>query len=158
MQAEIKEKMDDYNKLLLEKEQNHREITARDKEIENLVAQVRELERRGAEVSKTVHDLEQQLQKMKKVETELKEVIFKCSFKWEWHYADSVFARLAMTVSQCCLRLCLAPSGELNCCVNGGHQSHVLNTGFMNCKPAYCRDGFLTVAMFAWITATLLSL
>ncbi|XP_076198080.1 pericentrin isoform X2 [Aptenodytes patagonicus] len=73
LQAEIKEKMDDYNKLLLEKEQKHQEIAARDKEIEKLVAQIRELEHSGTEVSKTVHYLEQQLQKMKKVETELKE-------------------------------------------------------------------------------------
>ncbi|OPJ90227.1 pericentrin isoform C [Patagioenas fasciata monilis] len=73
LQTEIKEKMDDYNKLLLEKEQKHQEITARDKEIEKLLAQIRELERSGAEVSKTVHGLEQQLQKMKKVETELKQ-------------------------------------------------------------------------------------
>ncbi|XP_075567309.1 pericentrin [Pelecanus crispus] len=73
LQAEIKEKIDDYNKLLLEKEQNHQEITARDKEIEKLVAQIRELEHSGTEVSKTVHYLEQQLQKMKKVETELKQ-------------------------------------------------------------------------------------
>ncbi|KAM6071167.1 pericentrin isoform 2-T2 [Chlamydotis macqueenii] len=73
LQAEIKEKMDDYNKLLLEKEQKHQEITARDKEIEKLVAQIGELERSSTEVSKTVHCLEQQLQKMKKVETELKQ-------------------------------------------------------------------------------------
>lgn len=90
LQAEIKEKMDDYNKLLLEKEQKHQEVTARDKEIEKLLVQIRELERNGAEVSKTVHDLEQQLQKMKKVETELKQVIFKYLRKWEWHYTDSV--------------------------------------------------------------------
>ncbi|XP_054492626.2 pericentrin isoform X2 [Agelaius phoeniceus] len=73
LQAEIKEKMDDYNKLLLEKERKHQEIAARDKEIENLVAQIQELKLSGAEVSKTVHNLEQQLQKMKKVETELKQ-------------------------------------------------------------------------------------
>ncbi|XP_027559007.1 pericentrin isoform X3 [Neopelma chrysocephalum] len=73
LQAELKEKMDDYNKLLLEKEQKHQEITARDKEIEKLVAQIQELKCSGAEVSKTVHSLEQQLQKMKKVETELKQ-------------------------------------------------------------------------------------
>ncbi|XP_050843489.1 pericentrin isoform X2 [Serinus canaria] len=73
LQAEIKEKMDDYNKLLLEKERKHQEIEARDKEIENLVAQIQELKLSGAEVSKTVHSLEQQLQKMKKVETELKQ-------------------------------------------------------------------------------------
>ncbi|XP_068803772.1 pericentrin isoform X4 [Struthio camelus] len=73
LQAEIKEKMDDYSKLLLEKEQKHQEITARDKEIEKLVAQIRDLEHSGTEVSKTVNYLEQQLQKMKKVETELKQ-------------------------------------------------------------------------------------
>nr|XP_021388250.1 pericentrin isoform X2 [Lonchura striata domestica] len=73
LQAEIKEKMDAYNKLLLEKERKHQEIAARDKEIENLVAQIQELKLSGAEVSKTVHSLEQQLQKMKKVETELKQ-------------------------------------------------------------------------------------
>ncbi|XP_049666741.1 pericentrin isoform X3 [Accipiter gentilis] len=73
LQAEIKEKMDNYNKLLLEKEQNHQEIAARDKEIEKLVAQIQELKHSSTEASKTVHYLEQQLQKMKKVETELKQ-------------------------------------------------------------------------------------
>ncbi|XP_039925035.1 pericentrin isoform X2 [Hirundo rustica] len=73
LQAEIKEKMDDYNKLLLEKERKHQEIAARDEEIEKLVAQIQELKLSGAEVSKTVHNLEQQLQKMKKVENELKQ-------------------------------------------------------------------------------------
>uniref|UniRef100_U3J065 Pericentrin n=1 Tax=Anas platyrhynchos platyrhynchos TaxID=8840 RepID=U3J065_ANAPP len=73
LQAEIKEKMDDYNKLLLENEEKHQEIIARDKEIEKLVAQVQELEQSSTEVSKTVNYLEQQLQKMKKVETELKQ-------------------------------------------------------------------------------------
>ncbi|XP_074766326.1 pericentrin isoform X3 [Athene noctua] len=73
LQAELKEKMDDYNKLLLEKEQNQQEIIARDKEIEKLVAQIRELEHSSTEVSRTVRCLEQQLQKMKKVETELKQ-------------------------------------------------------------------------------------
>lgn len=78
--------MDDYNKLLLEKERKHQEIAARDKEIENLMAQIQELKLSGAEVSKTVHSLEQQLQKMKKVETELKQVILKSLFQWGWHY------------------------------------------------------------------------
>uniref|UniRef100_A0A8B9MTP6 ELK domain-containing protein n=1 Tax=Accipiter nisus TaxID=211598 RepID=A0A8B9MTP6_9AVES len=73
LQAEIKEKTDNYNKLLLEKEQNHQEIAARDKEIEKLVAQIQELKHSSTEASKTVHYLEQQLQKMKKVETELKQ-------------------------------------------------------------------------------------
>uniref|UniRef100_A0A8V0YIQ8 Pericentrin n=1 Tax=Gallus gallus TaxID=9031 RepID=A0A8V0YIQ8_CHICK len=73
LQAEVEEKVDDYNKLLLEKEQKHQEIAARDKEIEKLVAQVQELEHSSTEVSKTVNYLQQQLQKMKKVETELKQ-------------------------------------------------------------------------------------
>ncbi|XP_042677838.1 pericentrin isoform X7 [Centrocercus urophasianus] len=73
LQAEVKQKVDDYNNLLLEKEQKHQEITARDKEIEKLVAQVQELEHSSTEVSKTVNYLQQQLQKMKKVETELKQ-------------------------------------------------------------------------------------
>ncbi|XP_071418949.1 pericentrin isoform X8 [Pithys albifrons albifrons] len=73
LQAELREKMDDYNKLLLEKEQKHEEITARDKEIEKLLAQIQDLKGSSAEVSKTVHGLEQQLQKMKKVETDLKQ-------------------------------------------------------------------------------------
>ncbi|XP_014804722.1 PREDICTED: pericentrin [Calidris pugnax] len=73
LQAEIKGKMDDYNKLLLEKEQKHQEIATRDKEVEKLMAQIQELEHSSTEASKTVHYLEQQLQKMKKVETELKQ-------------------------------------------------------------------------------------
>ncbi|KAM6268405.1 pericentrin isoform 3-T3 [Porphyrio hochstetteri] len=74
LQTEIKEKMDDYNKLLLEKEQKDQEIAARDQEIEKLLGRIRELEHHpGTEVSKTIHSLEQQLQKMKKVETELKQ-------------------------------------------------------------------------------------
>lgn len=95
--------MDDYNKLLLEKERKHQEIAARDEEIEKLMAQIQELKLSGAEVSKTVHSLEQQLQKMKKVETELKQVIFKSLFKWGWHYVTvalwglSVFATLSGT-------------------------------------------------------------
>lgn len=121
MQAEIKEKMDDYNKLLLEKEQKHQEITARDKEIEKLVAQIRELEHSGTEVSKTVHYLEQQLQKMKKVETELKEVIFKYLFKWEWQYADSVLNDCVTVLFE---TIPGVPSGELNCCIKGRYRSH----------------------------------
>ncbi|XP_069716909.1 pericentrin [Phaenicophaeus curvirostris] len=73
LQAEMKEKIDDYHKLLLEKEQKAQEITARDKEIEKLVARIRELEHGSTELSKTVRCLEQQLQKLKKVETELKQ-------------------------------------------------------------------------------------
>ncbi|XP_039351242.1 pericentrin isoform X1 [Mauremys reevesii] len=71
LQAEIKDKTDDYNKLLLEKEQKYREVTVRDKEIEELAARIRELEHTNTEASKTVSRLEQELQKMKKRETEL---------------------------------------------------------------------------------------
>uniref|UniRef100_A0A8C0J0U5 Pericentrin n=1 Tax=Chelonoidis abingdonii TaxID=106734 RepID=A0A8C0J0U5_CHEAB len=71
LQAEIKDKTDDYNKLLLEKEQKYREVTIRDKEIEELAARIRELEHTNTEASKTVSRLEQELQKMKKRETEL---------------------------------------------------------------------------------------
>ncbi|XP_043361757.1 pericentrin isoform X18 [Dermochelys coriacea] len=71
LQAEIKDKTDDFNKLLLEKEQKYREVTVRDKEIEEQAAQIRELEHTNTEASKTVSRLEQELQKMKKRETEL---------------------------------------------------------------------------------------
>lgn len=43
LQAEIKQKMDEYNKFLLGKEQNYQEFTACDKEIEKLVAPIQEL-------------------------------------------------------------------------------------------------------------------
>ncbi|TFJ99907.1 calmodulin-binding transcription activator 2 [Platysternon megacephalum] len=71
LQAEIKDKTDDYNKLLLEKEQKYREVTVRDTEIEELAARIRELEHTNTEASKPVSRLEQELQKMKKRETEL---------------------------------------------------------------------------------------
>uniref|UniRef100_A0A8C8S5U0 Pericentrin n=1 Tax=Pelusios castaneus TaxID=367368 RepID=A0A8C8S5U0_9SAUR len=71
LQAEIKEKTDDYNKLLVEKEQKHREVSVRSKEIEELEARITELEHTNIEASKTVSRLEQELQKMKKRETEL---------------------------------------------------------------------------------------
>ncbi|EMP29305.1 Pericentrin [Chelonia mydas] len=71
LQAEIKDKTDDFKKLLLEKEQKYQEVTVRDKEIEEQTAQIRELEHTNTEASKTVSRLEQELQKMKKRETEL---------------------------------------------------------------------------------------
>lgn len=43
LQAEIKQKMDEYNKFLLGKEQNHQEFMACDKEIRKLVAPIQEL-------------------------------------------------------------------------------------------------------------------
>lgn len=77
LQSEIKEKMDDYNKLLLEKEQKHQEVTIQDKEMETMAERIREMEHTNTEVSKTVSRLEQELQRMKKMETELKQVIFR---------------------------------------------------------------------------------
>ncbi|XP_019378836.1 PREDICTED: pericentrin isoform X3 [Gavialis gangeticus] len=73
LQSEIKEKVDDYNKLLLEKEQKHQEVTVRDKEMEKMAERIREMEHTNIEVSKTVCCLEQELQRMKKMETELKQ-------------------------------------------------------------------------------------
>ncbi|KYO33580.1 pericentrin isoform B [Alligator mississippiensis] len=73
LQSEIKEKMDDYNKLLLEKEQKHQEVTIQDKEMETMAERIREMEHTNTEVSKTVSRLEQELQRMKKMETELKQ-------------------------------------------------------------------------------------
>ncbi|XP_019409462.1 PREDICTED: pericentrin isoform X9 [Crocodylus porosus] len=73
LQSEIKEKVDDYNKLLLEKEQKHQEVTVRDKEMEKMAERIKEMEHTNTEVSKTVSCLEQELQRMKKMETELKQ-------------------------------------------------------------------------------------
>lgn len=73
LQAEIKQKLNEYAKFLLGKEQNHQEFTASDKEIEKLVAQMQELENRSNEVLETISWLEQQLQRIKKVVRELKE-------------------------------------------------------------------------------------
>lgn len=65
--------MDDYNKLLLEKDQNHPEFTACDEEIEKLVAHIQEQQKRGIKVSKTASYFKPQPQEIKKVETELKQ-------------------------------------------------------------------------------------
>lgn len=73
LQAEIKQRIDEYNKFLLGKEQNHQEFIASDKEIEKLVAQMQELENRRNEILETVSWLEEQLQRIKKVVRELKE-------------------------------------------------------------------------------------
>ncbi|XP_054832360.1 pericentrin [Eublepharis macularius] len=70
---EIKERTDDYNKLLLDKEQIQKELTVRNEEIEKLAARVRELERSNMEEAKNVNQLKQEIQKMKKMEAEWKQ-------------------------------------------------------------------------------------
>ncbi|XP_041119285.1 pericentrin isoform X2 [Polyodon spathula] len=71
LQATIKEKMDDYNTLLLAKEQYARDINEQNEEIEKMAARICELEEAAlsnAEAAKKVSQLEQELQQMKKME------------------------------------------------------------------------------------------
>ncbi|XP_048358455.1 pericentrin isoform X2 [Sphaerodactylus townsendi] len=70
---EIKERTDDYNKLLLAREQMQKELTVRKEEMEKLAARVRALESLNAEEARNVHQLTQEAQKMKKMEAEWKE-------------------------------------------------------------------------------------
>ncbi|KAL8173213.1 UNVERIFIED_CONTAM: hypothetical protein K2H54_042482, partial [Gekko kuhli] len=70
---EIKERTDDYNNICLEREQMQKEITIRNEEIEKLAARVRELECLNMEEAKHVSQLTQEVQKMKKMETEWKQ-------------------------------------------------------------------------------------
>uniref|UniRef100_A0A8C6XEV4 Pericentrin/AKAP-450 centrosomal targeting domain-containing protein n=1 Tax=Naja naja TaxID=35670 RepID=A0A8C6XEV4_NAJNA len=70
---EIKERVDDYNRLFAEKEQMEKVLAARNEEIEKLEGQVRELQCQNKEVAKNVDKLTQELEKMKKKEIELKE-------------------------------------------------------------------------------------
>lgn len=141
--------MDDYNKLLLEKEQKHQEIAARDKEIEKLVAQVQELEHSSTEVSKTVNYLQQQLQKMKKVETELKQVILRyltgigiiqTLSSWELSITLLVFLETIPCIEK---TICIKTTTciKRNYCVNGSHYSRSFKqTGFVDCKTYYYID------------------
>lgn len=73
---EIKERTDDYNRLLLEREQMQKELTVRNEEIEKLTARVRELECSNMEEAKNISQLTQEMQKMKKMEAEWKQVIY----------------------------------------------------------------------------------
>ncbi|XP_039182339.1 pericentrin isoform X3 [Crotalus tigris] len=70
---EIRERVDDYNRLFAEKEQIEKVLTARNEEIEKLEGQVRELQCLNKDATKNVDGLMQELGKMKKKETELKE-------------------------------------------------------------------------------------
>ncbi|XP_070789237.1 pericentrin-like [Pituophis catenifer annectens] len=70
---EIKERVDDYNRLFTEKEQIEKLLAARNEEIEKLEGQVRELQCLNKEVAKNVDKHMQELEKMKKKEIELKE-------------------------------------------------------------------------------------
>uniref|UniRef100_A0A672NN85 Pericentrin-like n=1 Tax=Sinocyclocheilus grahami TaxID=75366 RepID=A0A672NN85_SINGR len=69
LQALIKDKMEDYSVLLSAKEQCQRDVEERNEEIEKLAARIRELEQAllsCAESSRTVTQLEQELQKARK--------------------------------------------------------------------------------------------
>ncbi|MGH0117665.1 UNVERIFIED_CONTAM: hypothetical protein FKN15_041857 [Acipenser sinensis] len=71
LQAMIKEKMDDYNTLLLAKEQYLMDINEQNEEIEKMASRICELEEvalGNAEAAKKVSHLEQELQQMKKME------------------------------------------------------------------------------------------
>ncbi|KAM6459723.1 pericentrin isoform 6-T6 [Liasis olivaceus] len=70
---EIKERMDDYNRLFAEKEQIEKILADRNEEIERLEGQVRELNCLNREEAKNADKLMQELEKMKKKEIELKE-------------------------------------------------------------------------------------
>ncbi|XP_013915238.1 PREDICTED: pericentrin-like [Thamnophis sirtalis] len=70
---EIKERVDDYNRLFTEKEQIEKLLAARNEEIEKLEGQVMEFQCLNKEVAKNVDKLMQELEKMKKREIELKE-------------------------------------------------------------------------------------
>lgn len=77
LQALIKDKMEDYSELLSAKEQCQRDVEERNEEIEKLATRIRELEQAllsCAEASRTVTQLEQELQKARKNLQELTQV------------------------------------------------------------------------------------
>ncbi|MBN3295186.1 PCNT protein, partial [Amia calva] len=74
LQATIKKKMEDYNVLLLSKEQYEREVTELNEEIDKMAARIRELEQAvlsNSEAEKRVSQLEQEVQRRKKTEEDL---------------------------------------------------------------------------------------
>ncbi|XP_061463584.1 pericentrin isoform X3 [Rhineura floridana] len=73
LHSEIRERMEDYNVLLLDKEQIQKDLAVQQEEIEKLEARVRELEYMNREEGKNVNKLTQELQKMKRKEAELKQ-------------------------------------------------------------------------------------
>lgn len=78
MEAQIRSKSDDYSELLLTKECLEREIQEQSEEIVKLEAQVKELEEAAclhAVTEKRIGQLEQEIQKMRRREEELSQVI-----------------------------------------------------------------------------------
>ncbi|XP_043549346.1 pericentrin isoform X2 [Chiloscyllium plagiosum] len=74
MEAQIQSKTDDYNELLLRKEHLERDVQEQSEEIAKLEAQIKELEQvvlSHADAEKRIHQLEQEMQKMRRIEEEL---------------------------------------------------------------------------------------
>ncbi|XP_048454663.1 pericentrin isoform X2 [Rhincodon typus] len=74
MEAQIQSKTDDYNELVLKKEHLERDVQEQSEEIARLEAQIKELEQvvlSNADAEKRVHQLEQEMQKMRRTEEEL---------------------------------------------------------------------------------------
>ncbi|XP_060683683.1 pericentrin isoform X3 [Hemiscyllium ocellatum] len=74
MEAQIQSKTDDYNELLLRKEHLERDVQEQSEEIARLEAQIKELEQvvlSHADAEKRIHQLEQEMQKMRRIEEEL---------------------------------------------------------------------------------------
>nr|XP_060637786.1 pericentrin isoform X2 [Anolis sagrei ordinatus] len=71
--GEIKEKTEDFNRLFSEKEQIQKDLVAQKDQIKKLEAQIRELELKNKEETNHANQLTQELQKMKKMEAELKQ-------------------------------------------------------------------------------------
>ncbi|XP_078084957.1 pericentrin isoform X4 [Mustelus asterias] len=74
MEAQIQTKTDDYNELLLTKEHLEQDVQEQSEEIAKLKVQIKELEQivsSRADVEKRVHQLEQEMQKMRRIEEEL---------------------------------------------------------------------------------------
>ncbi|XP_038642500.1 pericentrin isoform X2 [Scyliorhinus canicula] len=74
MEAQIQSKTDDYNELLLTKEHLERDVQEEGEEIEKLKVQIKELEQvvlSNVDVEKRIHQLEQEMQKMRRIEEEL---------------------------------------------------------------------------------------
>ncbi|MFT7808003.1 pericentrin isoform X6 [Arapaima gigas] len=74
LQTAIKEKVEDYNALLLTKERFERDITEQNEEIDRMSGRIRELEQAllsSAESNRALAQLEQELQRARKVEQDL---------------------------------------------------------------------------------------
>ncbi|KAG9340841.1 hypothetical protein JZ751_020033 [Albula glossodonta] len=74
LQAAIKEKIEDYNTLLLAKEQYQRDLAEQNEEIDKMAGRIRELEQallNSSEANRALGHLEQELHKARKTEREL---------------------------------------------------------------------------------------